>query len=104
MYVGSRRQVLTKKQRRRQLQVANGLAPPSQGEVRFSSRTANKVTNYNLDDDEDDELEELAITPNYYNAADDDTPAIDIVLDHEIQEGKGEFLLNHVETSMLIGK
>ena len=75
--------------------------PPSQGEVRFSSRTANKVTNYNVDDDDDDE-EELIITPNYYAAGyEDDTPAIDVVLDHDLLPGKGAISLDHVDNGIL---
>ncbi|KAF2094828.1 hypothetical protein NA57DRAFT_60243 [Rhizodiscina lignyota] len=86
VYVGGRRNALTRKQRLHQLQVANGLAPPSKGEVRFSSRTANKITNYNVDDDDEDMEDELVITPNY--TWEDNTPAIDVVLDHQLKEGK----------------
>jgi hypothetical protein len=74
--------------------------PPSHGELRFSSRTANKVTNYNLDDDEEDE-EDLAVTPNEYAAWEDETPGIDVVLDHELKEGKGEVPLCHVCSLLL---
>ncbi|KAF2842224.1 chromodomain helicase-like protein [Patellaria atrata CBS 101060] len=82
-YVGARRNAPTKKQKRRQLQVAAGLAPPSQAEVRFSTRRAAKVANYNEDDGDSFEEDEAYATPNYASyAVDDTTPAIDIVLHH----------------------
>lgn len=85
VYVGARRNALTKKQRRHQHQVANGLAPPSHAEVRFSTRRAAKITNYNEEEEEDEEAD-LEMTPNYWLAeAEDDTPAIDVVLDHRIK-------------------
>lgn len=88
-YVGGRRDILTKKQRRHQLQVAAGLAPPSQSEVRFSTRRSNKVTNYNEDEEDGEEDDELVVTPNYYAAGvEDDTPAIDVVLNHEMLEDR----------------
>lgn len=88
VYVGARRNALTKKQKRHQHQVAAGLAPPSQSEIRFSTRRANKVTNYNLDDDDDEEEEDMAITPNYYAAAEEEVAGIDVVLNHELQDDK----------------
>lgn len=85
VYIGARRNALTKKQRRHQHQVANGLAPPSHAEVRFSTRRAAKITNYN-EDEEDDDQDDLEMTPSYWAAeAEDDTPAIDIVLDHRVK-------------------
>ncbi|OCL09033.1 chromo domain-containing protein 1 [Glonium stellatum] len=90
-YVGARRNVPTKKQRQRQLQVAAGLLPPSRAEVRFSTRRNRPVANYNEDDEDmfDDDESELT-TPNYWGAAaEDNSPAIDIVLDHRPKENSG---------------
>lgn len=78
---------MTKKQRHHQLQVAAGLAPPSQSEVRFSSRRANKVTNYNVDDDEDEE-DVLAVDPGYYYTTEAEVNGIDVVLNHEMLDEK----------------
>ncbi|KAF2496183.1 hypothetical protein BU16DRAFT_526699 [Lophium mytilinum] len=88
-YVGARRNVPTKKQRQRQLQVAAGLLPPSHGEIRFSARQTKPVTNYNEDEDEDMfEEDDDETTPAYWETVVEDTsPAIDVVLDHRPQEG-----------------
>ncbi|KAJ9647797.1 ATP-dependent DNA helicase Hrp3 [Coniosporium apollinis] len=88
VYVGARRNALTKKQRRRQLLVAAGKAPPSRSEIRFSTRQAAKVTNYNEDDqDSFSEDESELMTPNYWAAgADSDAPAIDVVLAHRLKD------------------
>ncbi|OJJ63421.1 hypothetical protein ASPSYDRAFT_53112 [Aspergillus sydowii CBS 593.65] len=87
-YGGSRARA-SKAKRRRLLQAsANNV--PSHAEVRFSTRNAARVSNYNEDDDDDsmfeDDVEDL--TPNYWaNAVEDDRPAIDIVLNHRPKEG-----------------
>jgi len=89
-YVGTRRQLPTKKQRERQHLVAEGRLPPSRGEVRFSARrTAAPVTNYNEDDEDDPfEEEEDETTPSYWATAVEDTgPVIDKILDHRPTEG-----------------
>jgi len=87
VYIGARRHILTKKQKQRQLQVAAGLAPPSQSHTRFSGR-ARTTANYNEDQDEEEfEMDEM--TPNY-GATDPNTPAlpkIHLVLDHRLCEG-----------------
>lgn len=80
---------MTKKQRRQQLKVAAGLAPPSQAEVRFSTRRAAKVVTYNEDDDDMFSDEDTEMTPNWGTAVEDDSPAIDIVLKHRPKEGIG---------------
>ncbi|KAF1984660.1 hypothetical protein K402DRAFT_405743 [Aulographum hederae CBS 113979] len=86
VYVGGRRQILSKKQRRHQQQVAAGLAPPTQAEVRFSSRAAKK-TNYAEDDGDSFEEEDSdALTPSYW-AVEQTGPAIDEVLNHRLPEG-----------------
>ncbi|OCK85920.1 chromo domain-containing protein 1 [Lepidopterella palustris CBS 459.81] len=87
-YVGARRNLPTKKQRQRQLQVAAGLLPPSRGEIRFSQRRTKQITNYNEDDDEDmfEEDESELTTPNYWGTTEDYGPAIDTILDHRPKE------------------
>ncbi|KAE9989972.1 hypothetical protein EG327_002068 [Venturia inaequalis] len=86
VYVSSRRQMLTKKQRQRQHQVASGLIPPSQAEVRFSSRSRRGVTNYNEDEEdpfiEDDE--DMVDQGDWIE--EDNSPAVDTVLDHRLPE------------------
>lgn len=84
---GGRRGKLTKKQKRRFLESGGNLAPPH-AEVRFSTRRTAKVSNYNEDDDDDifDEDESEMMTPNYYYTAEqDNTPAIDVVLNHRLK-------------------
>ncbi|KAF2460817.1 P-loop containing nucleoside triphosphate hydrolase protein [Lineolata rhizophorae] len=86
-YVSNRRNATTKKQRRRQLQVAAGLAPPSRTEVRFSTRNAAKVTNYNEDDEDDLDDDEDEAAAGYTYAAENNTPSVDVVLDHRRKDG-----------------
>jgi chromodomain-helicase-DNA-binding protein 1 len=60
--------------------------------VRFSTRRAAAKTNYNEDDDlglSEEDTENL--TPNYWAYADDNTPAIDQVLNHRLKEGAGGY-------------
>lgn len=57
--------------------------------MRFSTRRAAKVTNYNENDgDSFDEDDSENMTPSYWATAEDNTPAIDIVLNHRLSEGK----------------
>lgn len=83
---------MTKKERRRQLQVAAGLAPPSHAEVRFSTRRAARVATYNEDDDDlfsDEEAE--ALTPNHLGGGvDESAPSVDAVLKHRLKEDIGK--------------
>lgn len=62
-------------------------------EFRASTRRATKVMNYN-EDDEDEEMtqdESEMLTPvNWAEAAEDDRPAIDIVLKYRFKEGTGK--------------
>ncbi|KAL9621972.1 MAG: hypothetical protein Q9160_003634 [Pyrenula sp. 1 TL-2023] len=85
---GGARAKLNKKQRRRLLHAGSNLTP-AHAEVRFSTRRAAKVSNYNEDDDDMFEEEESEMmTPNYWPAGQDDgTPAIDLVLNHRLREG-----------------
>ena len=80
------------KKQRRHLQ-ASASSIPTYAEIRFSTRKAAKVSNYNEDDDDEmfieDEPENL--TPNYWAAGgDDDVPAIDAVLNHRLRDGISE--------------
>lgn len=90
-YVNARKNIPSKKERQRQLLVAEGRLPPSQAEVRFSARRTKAVTNYNEDEDEDPFIEdEDDTTPNYWPAAAEETgPVIDKVLDHRPKDGIG---------------
>ncbi|PWY81934.1 hypothetical protein BO70DRAFT_292423 [Aspergillus heteromorphus CBS 117.55] len=85
-YGGSRAR--TSKARRRRLQTSLNTAP-SHPEVRFSTRNASRVSNYNEDDDDsmfEDEPDE--VMDNYWaTAVEDNRPAVDIVLNHRLQEG-----------------
>jgi chromodomain-helicase-DNA-binding protein 1 len=87
VYVSNKKH-LTKKLKRRQQAVANGLVPPSFSELRFSTRRTGKVMNYNENDDdgfEEDESE--MVTPNYTGGAEATGPKIDVVLNHRLKEG-----------------
>ncbi|KAJ9602080.1 ATP-dependent DNA helicase Hrp3 [Cladophialophora chaetospira] len=83
---GGRRAKLSKKQRRRLLQSAESLTP-QHAEIRFSTRRAAKVSNYNEDEDDDMfEDDDQTLTPNYWvNGQEDTGPAIDIVLNHRLK-------------------
>lgn len=84
---GGRRAKLSKKQRRRILQSAESLTP-QHAELRFSTRRAAKVSTYNEDEDDDmfDEDDPETLTPNYWvNGEEDNSPAIDIVLNHRLK-------------------
>lgn len=89
-YGGARGRDFAKKHRRR-LQGTSGRGTPATAEVRFSTRRAAKVTTYNEEDGEDFEEEDSEnMTPNYWATAEDDSPAIDIVLNHRLID-KGTF-------------
>lgn len=78
------------KARRRRLKQAAGM-DPALAEVRFSTRNAAKVSNYNEDDDDDDIFQDDAedVTDNYWQGyyEVDDRPAVDVVLNHRLKEG-----------------
>ena len=83
---GGRRGKLTKKQKHRFLHSAN--LTPSHAEVRFSTRRAAKVSNYNEDDDDEMFLEDEDpnnLTPNYWVGEEDNSPAIDVILNHRLR-------------------
>jgi chromodomain-helicase-DNA-binding protein 1 len=79
----------SKARRRRALKQSAGMEP-SLSEVRFSTRNAAKVSNYNEDDDEDDIFEDGAdqVMDNYWGQDWVDTrPAVDVVLNHRLKDG-----------------
>ena len=87
---GARRRNVPVKKQRGHLQVASD-STPSHAELRFSTRKAAKVSNYNEDDDDnmfEDDTEML--TPNYWAAEQDENiQAIDVVLNHKPRDGIG---------------
>lgn len=100
-YGGSRRG-LTKKQQRRFLQ--SSLDPsPSHAEVRFSTRRAARVSNYNEDDDDEfNEDEDEQLTPDNQAANSNvNTPMIDVILNHRLREGVGELDLVNMTRAKL---
>jgi len=93
VYGGARGRDFAKRNRRR-LQGASSRSTPAAAEVRFSTRRAAKITTYNEEDgDSFDEEDSENLTPNHWATAEDDTPAIDVVLNHRLMEGKGAYLL-----------
>lgn len=78
--------------------IASGSGTPQLSEVRFSSRRAAKVTNYNeAEDDLGLSEEDTEDTPNHYTYVEDNTPAIDVVLNHRLKEDAG--MNSHPQTS-----
>lgn len=72
---------------------ASGRDTPNYSEVRFSTRGATKVTNYNENDNSElDEEDTDSLTPNYYYSQlpEDNSPAIDIVLNYRLKDGVGK--------------
>ena len=89
-YVNAKKNIPTKKERHRQLLVAEGRLPPSHAEVRFSARRSAQVTNYNEEGEDEFEESDDGQTPNYWAAAEEDTgPIIDKILDHRPKDGTG---------------
>lgn len=89
-YGGQRGRTFAKKHRQKMQDIASRGGTPQLSEVRFSTRRAAKPANY--DEDQDlglsDEYESDTATPNYYYV-EDNTPAIDLVLNHRLKEGIG---------------
>ncbi|THC91054.1 hypothetical protein EYZ11_009476 [Aspergillus tanneri] len=85
-YGGSRARA-SKAKRRRLLQIASN--EPSHAEIRFSTRNASRVSNYNEDDDDsmfEDDPDDLEQSY-WVNTVEDDRPAVDIVLNHRLTDG-----------------
>lgn len=83
-YGGSRART-SKAKRRRLLQNS----APVHAEVRFSTRNASRVSNYNEEEDDsmfEDDPDELAQSY-WVTNEDDDRPAVDVVLNHRVKEG-----------------
>lgn len=88
-YGGERGRTFAKKHRRKMQAAASGRGTPQLSEVRFSTRRAAKVSNYNEEDDlglSDEDTENM--TPNYYYTV-DDSPSIDQVLTHRLKQDAG---------------
>ena len=78
----------TKARRRRLKQAASN--EPSYAEVRFSTRNASKVSNYNEDDDDEIFQEDPdSLMDNYWAQpyVEDTRPAVDVVLNHRLKDG-----------------
>lgn len=93
-YGGQRGRTFAKKQRQKLQGVASGSGTPQLGEVRFSSRRAAKVTTYNEDENFDNFEEEDTenVTPNDWTYVEEEnTPAIDLILNHRVVEGVGAY-------------
>ncbi|KAF2088907.1 chromo domain-containing protein 1 [Saccharata proteae CBS 121410] len=95
-YVGPRRSAPTKKQKKRQQLVAAGRAPPSQAEVRFSTRRAAQVISYNEDQDDDmfSEDDSEGTPAGQWIYEEDTSPAVDRVILHRLKEGSDVDLEN----------
>ena len=90
-YGGARGREFAKRHRRRLQGASSRSASGLAGDLRFSTRQAGKVTTYNEEDGDDFSEEDIEnLTPNYWAAAEDDSPGIDVVLNHRIADGKGE--------------
>ncbi|KAG9920985.1 SNF2 family DNA-dependent chromodomain-containing ATPase, partial [Aureobasidium melanogenum] len=88
-YGGARGREFAKKHRRRLQGASSRSASGLAGDLRFSTRQAGKVTTYNEEDGDDFSEEDTEnMTPNYWVAAEDNSPGIDIVLNHRVGEGK----------------
>lgn len=102
VYGGARGRDFARKHRRK-LQAASGGGTPNLGEVRFSTRRAAKVTNYNEDDEDPFSEDESEMTPNYWAVdPEEEAAAIDVVLNHRIMEGKGECLLSTLSGVLML--
>lgn len=88
-YGGQKGRAFAKKQRRALQSATSGRGTPNMSEVRFSTRRAAKVTNYNDDDNFGISDEEEETTPSYYYTYEDEGPAIDSVLNFRLKEGAG---------------
>lgn len=89
-YGGARGREFAKKHRRRLQGASSRSASGLAGDLRFSTRQAGKVTTYNEEDGDDFSEEDTEnMTPSYWVATEDNSPGIDIVLNHRVGEGKG---------------
>ena len=94
IYGGQRGRTFAKKHRQKLQAAVSGSGTPNLSEVRFSTRRAAKVTTYNEDDDlglSEEDTENM--TPNYWTYTEDNSPAIDLVLNHRLKDGVGKYNL-----------
>ncbi|CAC9894770.1 unnamed protein product [Aureobasidium pullulans] len=78
-YGGARGREFAKRHRRRLQGASSRSASGLAGDLRFSTRQAGKVTTYNEEDGDDFSEEDTEnLTPNYWAAAEDDSPGIDV--------------------------
>ena len=92
VYGASQRRTVAKKNRRQFAQAASD-SGPSHPEVRFSTRKAAKVSNYNEDDEDPFEEDDTEMTPNYWPAGQaEEVPAIDAILNHRPREKTSKWL------------
>ncbi len=94
-YGGSRHRTLTVKKSQHQRRILQSATEPANthGEVRFSTRRAAKVSNYNEDDEDPFDDEENILTPGYWVTADEETPAIDVVLKHRLRGDRSKLCI-----------
>ena len=91
VYGGAKGRSFAKKHRRQKQASASGAGTPQLGEVRFSTRQAAKVTNYNEEDDYGFSEEDTEnVTPNHW-VVEQTGPSVDTVLNHRLVEGAGMF-------------
>jgi chromodomain-helicase-DNA-binding protein 1 len=89
VYGGAKGRTFARKHRRQKQTSASGAGTPQLGEVRFSTRQAAKVTNYNEEDDYGFSEEDTEnVTPNNY-VAEQTGPSVDTVLNHRLIHGAG---------------
>lgn len=89
VYGGAKGRSFAKKHRRQKQASASGAGTPQLGEVRFSTRQAAKVTNYNEEDDYGLSEEDTEnVTPNHW-VVEQTGPAVDMVLNHRLVDGAG---------------
>lgn len=89
-YGGQRGRTFAKKQRQKMQAVASGSGTPQLNDLRFSTRRAAKVANYNEEEDLGLSEEDTdTMTPSNWVYEEDHSPAIDQVLNHRIKEGEG---------------
>ncbi|KAK2767760.1 hypothetical protein FQN54_003919 [Arachnomyces sp. PD_36] len=75
------------KAKRRRLMQSGSSVEPLHGEIRFSTRRAARVSNYNEDEGDDDIFEDdsAQYQAEYYAQPDENIPAIDSVLNHRLK-------------------
>jgi chromodomain-helicase-DNA-binding protein 1 len=89
VYGGAKGRTFARKHRRQKQASASAAGTPQLGEVRFSTRQAAKVTNYNEEDDYGLSEEDTEnVTPSNY-VAEQTGPSVDTVLNHRLTHGAG---------------